>query len=163
MPKEVFYSFHYEADGWRAAKIRHIGTVAGNPPASDNGWELVKGGGPPAIERWIRNEMDGRSCVVVLIGAGTAGRKWIDHEIDKGWRDGIGVLGIYVHNITDRDERTSSKGRNPFYDHIINGVSLGSVVKTYDPIGRDSKSVYEYISTNLASWIDEAIKTRRLY
>ena len=37
---------------------------------------------------WIADEMSGKSCVVVLVGSNTAGRKWINHEIIKGWDDG---------------------------------------------------------------------------
>jgi len=39
MPRrQVFYSFHYEADAWRAAQVRNMGVVEGNQPASDNEW-----------------------------------------------------------------------------------------------------------------------------
>ncbi len=37
MPKrQVFFSFHYEADAWRAAQVRNMGVVEGNEPVSDN-------------------------------------------------------------------------------------------------------------------------------
>lgn len=40
-------------------------------------------GGDPAIEAWIDAEMNGRTCAIVLIGNGTANRKWINYEITK--------------------------------------------------------------------------------
>ena len=46
MARKVFYSFHYKPDSWRASKIRNIGAIEDNQPASDNAWETVtKGGG----------------------------------------------------------------------------------------------------------------------
>lgn len=57
MARKVFYSFHYQKDGWRASKVRNIGIVEGNAPASDNKWEEVKRSGDAAIRRWIRRLM----------------------------------------------------------------------------------------------------------
>jgi len=163
MVRKVFYSFHYDADNWRASKVRNIGAIEGNQPATDNDWESVKRGGDPAIQRWIDGQLSGRSCAIVLIGAGTAGRKWIKYEIEKAWNEKKGLLGIHIHKITDRYEKTSSKGVNPFAEYNINNVPLTSIVQTYDPIGVDSKAVYNYIAANLSTWIDTAIATRGRY
>ena len=77
MPRKVFYSFHYQGDSWRASKIRNIGVVEGNQPASANEWEEVKRGGETAIKRWIGDQLQGRTCTIVLVGAETANRPWI--------------------------------------------------------------------------------------
>ncbi len=74
MTRRVFYSFHYELDVWRAAKVRKMGVVEGNEPAMDNDWEVVKRGGDAAIRRWIAGQMERRTCTIVLVGAKTAGR-----------------------------------------------------------------------------------------
>ena len=50
--------------------------------------------GDVAIKRWIANQMDRRTCTVVLVGTNTANRKWINYEIVKSWDDGMGVVGI---------------------------------------------------------------------
>jgi hypothetical protein len=50
--------------------------------------------GDAAIENWIAHQMKGRSCTVVLVGANTANRKWINHEIVQSWDKGMGVVGI---------------------------------------------------------------------
>ena len=34
--RRVFYSFHYDADAWRAAQARNIGVTEHNSPVSDN-------------------------------------------------------------------------------------------------------------------------------
>ena len=111
MVRKVFFSFHYKPDNWRASQVRNIGQVEGNSPASDNDWETVTKGGDAAIKKWIDEQMYGRSCVVVLVGAKTAGRKWIKYEIRKAWEAGKGLVGIYVNKLKDVDRNTAAKGR----------------------------------------------------
>jgi hypothetical protein len=140
-----------------------MGVVDGNQPASDNDWESITKGGDSAIRTWISGQMSGRSCAVVLIGSGTAGRKWIDYEINKAWQDGKGVVGIYIHNLKDLSQTQSSKGSNPFASVSHNGTKLSAIVKAYDPPYTDSKAVYGYINDNLSTWIEEAIAIRDRY
>jgi hypothetical protein len=161
MTRRVFYSFHYKPDHWRVSQVRNIGAIEDNKPAKDNDWETVTKGGDKAIEKWIADQMFGRSCVVVLIGAQTAGRKWINHEIEKAWSDKKGVLGVHIHNLKNSDSKTSSKGDNPFeWVTLKSGKKLSSVVKVYDPPGADSTAVYNYIKNNLEKWIEKAIEIR---
>lgn len=163
MARKVFYSFYYKEDNWRASQVRNMGVIEGNQPVSDNDWEQIKIGGDEAIKRWINQQLNGRSCTIVLIGTNTAGRKWIKYEIEKSWNDKKGLLGIYIHNLKDADGNQSKKGRNPFDDFTLNGKMLSQVVKTYDPPYSDSKKVYEYIQNNIASWVEEAISIRNNY
>jgi len=162
MARHVFYSFHYKPDNWRASQVRNMGVIEGNRPCSDNDWEKVTQGGDDKIKKWIAEQLDGKSCVVVLIGANTAGRKWINHEIIKGWDDGKGVVGVYVHKLEDSDGEQSTEGANPFA-HIKYGDSgkmLSSIVKVYDSPYLTSKYVYDYIKANLSDWVEEAISIR---
>ena len=76
--RRVFFSFHYEADAWRAAQVRNMGMVEDDEPVSDNDWEAVTRGGDAAIQRWIDGQMQGKSCAVVLIGSNTAGQTQVD-------------------------------------------------------------------------------------
>lgn len=163
MARRVFYSFYYKEDSWRAAQVRNMGVVEGNRPVSDNDWEEITGGGEEAIKRWINEQLEGKSCTIVLIGSNTAGRKWINYEIKKSWNDGKGVLGIYIHNLEDKDENHSIKGKNPFDKFTINGKPLSSIVRAYDPPYYDSKKVYDYIKNNLIDWVEEAILIRNEY
>lgn len=75
MTRRVFYSFHYKPDVMRVSQVRNIGTLEANSPATDNDWETVKSGNDAAIKRWITQQMNGRTCTVVLIGENTADRK----------------------------------------------------------------------------------------
>ena len=165
MARQVFYSFHYKPDNWRAAQVRNIGAIKGNKPASDNDWEKVKKGGDAAIKRWIENQIYRRSCIVVLVGTNTANRKWINYEIIKSWNKSMGVVGIHIHGLKDLDGNTSSMGKNPFdVDDVKYGnKKLSSIVKCYKPAGRGSKEKYEWISKHLANKVEEAINIRRQY
>lgn len=163
MARRVFYSFHYVKDNWRASQVRNIGVVEGNEPVKDNDWETVKRGGDKAIEKWINDQLNGRSCTIVLIGSETAGRKWIKYEIEKTWNSGKGLLGIYIHNLKDKDGKQNSKGRNPFDDFTMDDdktKKLSSIVNSYDPPYTTSTDVYEYIKNNLNSWVEKAIQQR---
>ena len=159
--RRVFFSFHYEADAWRAGQVRNVGVVEGNEPVTDNDWEEVKRGGEKAIKRWIDGQIKGKSCAIVLIGSNTSGRKWINYEIEKAWNDGKGVLGIYIHNLKDQDGNQSAKGANPFYRLSLNGKRLSTVVKAYDPPYKRSNNVYDHIKDNIADWVEEAIQIRK--
>ena len=75
MKRRSFFSFHYKPDAWRAAQVRNMGMVDGNNPVSDNDWETITQGGDAKIKKWIADQLDGRSCTIVLVGSNTAGRK----------------------------------------------------------------------------------------
>lgn len=163
MPRRAFYSFHYKPDNWRAAQVRNIGTIEGNRPASDNDWEAVTRGGDDAIKRWIADQMNGRSCTVVLVGTNTANRKWINYEIVKSWDEGMGVVGIHIHGLKDSNQQTSPMGANPF-DYIgygNTGRKLSSIAKCYNPAGTTSQERYDWISQHLENAVEEAIRIRK--
>ena len=160
--RRIFYSFHYEPDSWRVSQVRNIGVVEGNSPATDNDWEKIKKTGDRAVKKWIDNQMKYKSCTVVLVGSNTANRYWINYEIIKSWNEGMGVVGIYIHGLKDSGGYTSVKGDNPF-DHINfeDGQRLSTVVKCYDPQGKDSQEKYSWISQYLSDAVEEAISIRK--
>lgn len=153
--------------------MRNMGVVEGNEPVSDNDWEQITRGGDEAIKRWIDEQMRYRSCIVVLIGSQTAGRKWINYEIKKGWEDRKGVVGVYIHNLEDKDSKQTRKGENPFdyvqvetlsqWFRVPTRVRLSKIVRAHDPPFTDSKKVYDYIKEHLAEWVEEAIEIRNKY
>jgi hypothetical protein len=164
MARRVFYSFHYDFDKDRVAQVRNMGVVEGSPIASDNDWETIKRGGDRSIKDWIDRQMKGTSCCVVLIGAATAGRQWVSYEIESAWRERKGVVGVHIYELKNLKGEKSSKGANPL-DYVITsgGYRVSAVAKTYDPPFTDSKVVYSYIASNLAEWIEEAIRLRTAY
>ena len=122
MARRCFFSFHYKPDNWRASQVRMIGAIEGNQPARDNDWESIASGAnqDEKIKRWINDQMNGRTCTIVLVGADTAERKWINYEIVRSWDEGLGVVGIRIHGLKNRDEETSTAGANPF-DYVSHG------------------------------------------
>jgi hypothetical protein len=160
MARRVFHSFHYQRDSRRVQQVKQMGVLEGQPLLSSNRWEAIKRGGEAEIKRWINQEMAGKSCLVVLIGSRTAGRKWVKYEIKKAWDEGKGVVGVYIHNLQDPISGTDPKGQNPFDDFQVEGTALSSIVKAYDP---PRATAYSYIKDNLEGWVEEAIKIRNRY
>ena len=160
MARRVFFSFHFKPDNWRASQVREMGVIEGNRAVSDNDWEEITGGGDEAIKKWINGQMEGKSCAIVLIGSKTAGRKWIKYEIKKAWNDGKGVLGIYIHNLEDKDGNQSSKGKNPIDDLELDGEEVSKFAKAYEPPYSTGKYFYEHIKDNLEDWVEKAISIR---
>ena len=153
MARRCFFSFHYKPDSHRVSQVRQIGTIEWNRPATDNDWETITSRGDPAIEKWIAEQMEGKTCTVVLVGSNTANRKWINHEIIKSWDKDMGVVGIYIHGLKNMDGKISTKGKNPF-DYITHGPTkkkLSSIVKCYNPAGTKSKERYVRIPVNPAT------------
>ena len=162
--RQVFFSFQYAKDNWRAAQVRNMGKVDSNSTFSDNDWEEVKEKTDSKIKEWIDGQLAKRSCLVVLIGKSTSGRKWITYEIEKAYELGKGIVGIYVHNLKDKDGEQSEKGSNPFYS-ILNkdGKRLSNFVTDYDPPYYSSTYVYSDIESEIEQLIEDAIGAKGTY
>jgi len=164
MARKVFYSFHYVPDSHRVSQVRQMGVLTGNALLSSNKWEEVTSAGDNAIKKWIAGEMSGKTCLVLLAGRNTAGRKWVNHEIIKAWNDGLGVVAVHIHQLKNLDGKVAGKGSNPLSSITLGATKkLSSVAKTYDPPGTTSTKVYDHISKNLADWVEEAIDIRAKY
>lgn len=156
--RRVFFSFHYDRDIWRANVVRNSWVTQDREAAGfwdASLWEEAKRKGDDAIKRMIDNGMVNSSVTVVLIGKETANRKWVKYEIKKSRRDGMGVLGIYIHNIKAADTTRDTKGDNKFgeVDVDSNGKSIWfwQLYPTYDWIlGNGYK--------NLGEWVEKAAK-----
>jgi len=157
--RQVFYSFHFDNDVMRVQQIRNMGVIEGNTPVSANEWEEAQKK-PGAIEKWIDDNMKYKSCVIVLVGKETASRTWVDYEIRKGWNDGKGVLGIYIHNIKCPRNGKCDKGPNPFEQiKLKNGKMLSNYINCHNP---NSDDAYTDIKDNIENWIETAIKARNI-
>lgn len=160
MARKVFYSFHYERDAVRAGQVRNCNVIAkedqvGVIDAAD--WESIKKSGDEAIKRWIERQLQGTSVTAVLIGAETADREWVLHEIEESWNRGNGVFGIWIHNVKDFDKKTDVQGANPFNKFkLSDGTLLSSICKTYDWVNENGRD-------NISQWAEKAIKIRANY
>ena len=157
--KPVFYSFHYNNDVFRTHQVRNIGVLEGNEPTSPNSWEMIKRGGDNSIQRWIDENLKYKQCLIVLVGAETASRKWVKYEIEKAWNAGKGVFGIHIHNLNCPRNGRSNKGLNPFHGFSFkDGRKLSSVVNCYEP---NSNDAYNDIARNINNWVEAAIRQRK--
>ena len=87
--------------------------------------------------------MNGTSVTVVLIGAETASRPYVQYEIEHSWTIDNGLIGIYIDSVKDSDGNTDVRGEDPF-------EKMGwTNFKTYD-------WVYDGGYENLGDWIEAA-------
>lgn len=160
MARKIFFSFHYERDAWRAGQVRNSDLL---PNEDEHGfvdaaaWEEIKRKGDAAIQNWINEQLEGTSVTVVLIGAETAQRPWVDYEIRTSWKKGNALIGLYIHNLKDQESKTDTNGPNPLDNiYLTDGQSLSSICKTYDWVLNDGRN-------NLGGWADQAAKERTEY
>ena len=76
----------------------------------------------------------------------------------------MGVVGINIHGLKNKDGKVSTKGKNPFDSiSITQGKTkkkMSSIVKCYNPVGSNSQARYDWIKKHLSNAIEEAIKIR---
>lgn len=160
MTRKIFFSFHYERDSWRAGQVRNSDLL---PNEDEHGfidaaaWEEIKRKGDVAIQNWIKEQLEGTSVTVVLIGAETSERPWVDYEIHESWERGNAIVGLYINGVKDQESKTDTKGANPLDGiYFTNDQPLSSVCKTYDWVLDDGRN-------NLGGWADQAAKDRAEY
>ena len=116
MARNVFFSFHYERDIWRVNQIRSMPNIIGSAAAGFQDaslWEEAEKKGDAAIKKLIDNGLQNTSVTVVCIGAQTAGRKYINYEIEKSIERGNGLVGIQIHELKDQKGNSDSIGTTP--------------------------------------------------
>jgi len=157
--RRCYISFDAAHDLWRVQQVRNMGRIEAQPLLDRGDWDEILRRGDRSIETWIEDNMRAKECLVVLVGAETAGRKWVRFEIERAWRAGLGILAVHIHNLKDREGRPSKKGTNPLEDLVVDGKAVKGVA--YDPPFSDSAAVYGYIQENVGQWISDAVEARR--
>lgn len=158
MARKVFFSFHYKRDVRRVVQVRNSWVVRrqgeAQPFYDKAEFEEAKkrAGG---IERWIEEQLKGTSVTVVLFGAETYDRPWVQHEIKRSYELGKGLLAIDIHNVRDPQQGTDKQGKNPLDYWTVKqsgrDVPLSSLYNTYDWVSDDGYN-------NMANWIEAAAK-----
>lgn len=155
MARKVFYSFNFNRDSQRAAQVRNSHAIADQDEygiIDSVAWEEVKKKGPQAIKNWINEQLEYTSVTVVLIGADTANREWVDYEIKQSWVRGNGIVGVRIHNVKKLDGNTDIIGPSPFdFIQLEDGTALSSICKVYDWIEDDGLH-------NLGQWAEDAFQ-----
>jgi hypothetical protein len=160
MSRHVFFSLHYAADRSRAELIRKLPGLTPNLEAKPSEWATIQRTGEFAFKRWLEQQLRGRSCTVVLIGAESAQRPAIHYEIKRSWELRLGLLGVHVHALRDAKGAQATKGPSPFDARESALGADAALVRVYDPPEADAKLAYRFIADNLAQWVEHAVATR---
>jgi len=143
MARKVFFSFHYERDIWRTNVVRNSGVVEGYAAAGfldASLWEEAKKKGDANVKKLIDTGLIGTSVTVILIGAETSQRKFVDYEIEKSVARGNGLFGIYISGIKDQNGKTDIQGSSP---HSL--ITAGAPCQYWD-------------RTKFGEWVEAAYK-----
>ena len=109
MARRVFFSLHCQHDIWRVNQIRNIPEITGCATAGFQDaslWEEAKKKGEAEIKKMIDKGLENTSVTVVFIGNKTAGRKYINYEIEQSIARGNGIVGIQIHHLKNKDGQT---------------------------------------------------------
>jgi hypothetical protein len=121
MARNVYFSFHYEADSWRTNQVRNSWVTRGNGEAGFRDaadFEEIKKGGEPAISRWINRNLEGTSVTVVCVGEHTCERYWVREEIKRSIERGNGIIFIKIHDLKDNEQNACPEGGMDFGEDI---------------------------------------------
>ncbi len=160
MARRAYFAFHYrDVANFRANVVRNSWVT--KPDREEAGffdaslWEETKKKGDEAIQRMIKNALEGTSVTVVLVGKETSSRKWVRYEIKESHKRGNGLLGVYIHNIKDKNGNTDEKGNNNFgaidVDAKGESVYFWQLYPTYDWVNDNGYN-------NLSEWVESAAK-----
>ena len=158
MARSVFYSFHYQNDISRVMTVRNRWVTYGNQMASgliDHAeFEKVQRQGDAAIKRWIDSQLYGTTATIVLIGAETLNRPYVQYEIMKSRERGNAIIGVYINLIKDfAGNITTACSRYTIVGKEINGENV-----VFNDI---ADGIYDYIRDNgyycLDSWVEKAL------
>ena len=144
MARRVFFSFHYQLDIWRVNQIRNIPNVIGCSAAGFQDasiWEEAEKKGDAAIKALINRGLDNTTVTVVCVGSKTAGRTYINYEIDQSTARGNGIVAIQIHHLENQEGQTDPAGAIP------------------SKIEAKGYKAYKYVDhERLGKWIEEAAK-----
>lgn len=160
MARRVFFSFHYDNDINRSMIVRNSWVTQGKEAAGfiDKAeFEKMKRKGEKEVYKWIDKQLEGTSVTVVLIGAETLSRPFVQYEICKSLQRGNAVIGVYINWIRDmRTLKISAKGNI----HTVIGYYEDGSPAYFDNV---CDGIYDYVTqdgyANMGSWIEIAACT----
>lgn len=127
-------------------------------PAQD--WEAVKRRGDAAVQAWIDDQMKYKQAVIVMIGNQTAGRPFVQYEIQRAWQIKKPMLGILIHGLKDSSQQTDTPGPNPFkrFGFTDSAKTYADYVPVFDParftgkVYPTSTDIHGAIRAHVADW-----------
>ena len=162
MARNVFYSFHYMNDINRVMVVRNRWVTKGGQTISgvidSVDFEAIRRQGDNAVHKWINSQLQGTSVTVVLIGAETLIRPFVQYEICESIKRGNAVIGVYIDGIMDMRTGHTSSRCNP---HTIIGYYQDKSPAYFDEV---CDGLFDYNSddgyANLGSWVEKAAKVK---
>lgn len=162
MARNVFYSFHYKNDINRVMVVRNRWVTQGGQTISgvidSADFETIKRQGDNAVHKWIDSQLQGTSVTIVLIGAETLTRPFVQYEICESINRGNAILGVYINGIVDMKTSNASSRCDP---HTIIGYYQDKSPAYFDKI---CDGIFDYSSSdgyaNLGSWVEKAAKAK---
>ncbi|MFH1051035.1 MAG: TIR domain-containing protein [bacterium] len=149
MARYTFFSFHYQRDIFRVNQIRSIPNIIKCSAAGfvdSSIWEKARAKSDEAIYKLIDDGLSGTSITVVLIGYKTAGRKFINYEIEQSLKRGNAVIGVRIHHLIGHEKTADPAGEIP-HKLIANNCKIYKYTDVYE----------------LGTWIEEAVKAKGNY
>lgn len=116
MARFVFFSFDYtDVGNFRVNVVRNSWLLKNKQETFVDGsiWETAKSKGGTYLKGLIEEGLKRTSVTAVLIGQGTANRRWVNYEIVKSFERGNGILGVHINRIRGKDGYIVSRGANP--------------------------------------------------
>jgi hypothetical protein len=125
-------------------QIRNIPNVTGCAAAGFQDasiWEEAKKKGNAAITALIDKGLENTSVTLVCVGYKTAGRTYINYEIDQSIARGNGIVAVQIHHLKDKEGNTDPEGAIP------------------SKIGSKGYKAYKYVDhEKLGRWIEDAAR-----
>ncbi len=162
MARNVFYSFHYANDISRVMVVRNRWVTQGGQTISGvvdgAAFEAIKRQGDNAVHKWIDSQLQGTSVTIVLIGAETLNRPFVQYEICESIKRGNVVVGVYINGIADMRTGCTSSRCNP---HTVIGYYNDKSPAYFDKV---CDGIFDYNSdngyANLGTWVEKAAKAK---
>ena len=157
MARNVFYSFHYQNDIFRVMIVRNRWVTYGGQIISgviDHAeFEKIQRKGSRMVKDWINEQLHGTSATVVLIGAETLNRPYVQYEIRQSMKKGNALIGVYINNLKDSTGNLSLACNS----HTCIGYKNNTQIY-FDRIA----TIYDYCRddgyNNLNLWVESAVK-----
>lgn len=115
---KVFFAFDRDRDSARADLLRGRWDGADRRSSGfcdDFTWAAVQMRGPEGVSAWVRGEMEGADVVAVLIGTETHLCRHVRLAIEHASEQGLGLVGLRVHQIPDSSGQRSMPGPDPLF------------------------------------------------
>lgn len=117
MPRRTFFSFHYQADCWRAWNVRNSWVV--KDEKEDRGFfdnsvfEEAANKSDDTLKAFLREGLNNTSVTCVLAGQDTWARRWVRYEIVRSVLRGNGLLTVYIDGVKNDKGETSKRTWDP--------------------------------------------------